>query len=248
MQQFPGLFEAGFPLQPYPSRSRGGLPPLGLGADGLAGVMPVRGPDSPRRSGSNASQLFDALVMAATGGTEGAAAAPAANDAPAVDSRFGAQISPAAVAAASLLPGAAAAVAPVAAVSAAAAAAAAASAAAAATAATAAASRGTGSGAVVHQLPARQRSRLWSALSYGDVDSLQNALDAFRVSLARAAVDASCIWLYLHDGMSRCCALHDSVRACISHERVFFEHQAAAHLNKVQMPVLWDAAAGSWTL
>jgi len=200
LQQFPGLFEAGFPLQPYPSRSRGGLPPLGLGADGLAGVMPVRGPDSPRRSGSNASQLFDALVMAATGGTEGAAAAPAANDAPAVDSRFGAQISPAAVAAASLLPGAAAAaVAPVAAVSAAAAAAAAASAAAAATAATAAASRGTGS-AAMHQLPARQRSRLWSALSYGDVDSLQNALDAFRVSLGLQWT--LCIWLCLPDRMS----------------------------------------------
>ncbi len=31
-----------------------------------------------------------------------------------------------------------------------------------------------------HHLPARQKSRLWSALSYGDVDSLQNALDAFR--------------------------------------------------------------------
>jgi hypothetical protein len=143
-----------------------------------------RGADSPRRSGSNASQLFDVLVMAATGGTEGAAAAPAANDAPAVDSRFGAAgtVSPGATLPG--LPGAAGAVAAAAAAAAAnvtpvaaASAAAAAAAAAAATAATAA-SRGTG----VHQLPSRQRSRLWSALSYGDVDSLQNALDAFRVS------------------------------------------------------------------
>jgi hypothetical protein len=39
-----------------------------------------------------------------------------------------------------------------------------------------------GRGSNIHQLPSRQRSRLWSALSYGDVDSLQNALDAFRVS------------------------------------------------------------------
>lgn len=176
------MYEAGFPLQPYPTRSRGGLPPLGIGADGFAGVLPAgRGPDSsPRRSGSNASQLFDALVMAATGGTEGAAAAPAANDAPAVDSRMGVAVSPSAVA--QLLPGVAGAggVTPVAAASAAAAAAAAATAAAATAATAAAASRGTGS-AAVHQLPSRQRSRLWSALSYGDVDSLQNALDAFRV-------------------------------------------------------------------
>ena len=178
----------------FPTRSRGGLPPLGVGAEALAGLMQqgsrgAGGPDSPRRSGSNASQLFDALVMAATGGTEGAAAAPAANDTPAVDSRFGVVpgvgvVSPNAAgvlaAAPPLLPGAAgaavaaaagASVTPVAAVSAAAAAAAAAAA--------TAVSRGTGA---QHQLPSRQRSRLWSALSYGDVDSLQNALDAFRVS------------------------------------------------------------------
>ena len=31
-----------------------------------------------------------------------------------------------------------------------------------------------------HPPPARNKSRLWSALSFGDVDSLQNALDAFR--------------------------------------------------------------------
>jgi hypothetical protein len=181
----------------FPTRSRGGLPPLGVGAEALAGLMQqgsrgAGGPDSPRRSGSNASQLFDALVMAATGGTEGAAAAPAANDTPAVDSRFGVVprvgvVSPGAAgvlaAAPPLLPGAAgaavaaaaaaaagASVTPVAAVSAAAAAAAAAA---------TAVSRGTGA---QHQLPSRQRSRLWSALSYGDVDSLQNALDAFRVS------------------------------------------------------------------
>lgn len=180
----------------FPTRSRGGLPPLGVGAEALAGLMQqgsrgAGGPDSPRRSGSNASQLFDALVMAATGGTEGAAAAPAANDTPAVDSRFGVVpgvgvVSPNAAgvlaAAPPLLPGAAgaavaaaaaaaagASVTPVAAVSAAAAAAAAGAA--------TAVSRGA-----QHQLPSRQRSRLWSALSYGDVDSLQNALDAFRVS------------------------------------------------------------------
>ena len=188
LQQYPGLFEAGFPMQAYPSRSRGGLPPLGLGADAFAGMIPPgRGPDSPRRSGSNASQLFDALVMAATGGTEGAAAAPAANDAPAVDSRAlgGPQVSPSGGAAPLLpvLPGVAGGVTPVAAASAAAAAAAAATAAAA-TAATAAASRGTsGAAAALHGQPHRQRSRLWSALSYGDVDSLQNALDAFRVGL-----------------------------------------------------------------
>jgi hypothetical protein len=187
--QFPGLYEP-FPMASFPTRSRGGLPPLGVGPDALAGMLqPGRNPDSPRRSGSNASQLFDALVMAATGGTEGAAAAPAANDTPAVDSRFGGtpQVSPSP---APMLPSTAAAAAAAAAVAGATplAAASAAAAAAAATAATAA-SRGTG----VHQLPSRQRSRLWSALSYGDVDSLQNALDAFRVRLLYRGCPRRCL-------------------------------------------------------
>jgi hypothetical protein len=105
------------------------------------------GASSPKRSGSQVSLAFDALVMAATGGTEGAAAAAAGGEAP-VESRLGGPLGGAGLSAA-----AAAAVAAVA-----------------------------GRGSNIHQLPSRQRSRLWSALSYGDVDSLQNALDAFRVS------------------------------------------------------------------
>lgn len=82
--------------------------------------------DSPKRSGSGVSQLFDALVMAATGGPEGAAVENIGGEPP-VTSAY--------------------------------------------------ANTNTH---LFHSLPQRQRSRLWSALSYGDVDSLQNALEAFR--------------------------------------------------------------------
>lgn len=94
--------------------------------------------DSPKRSASGVSQLFDALVMAATGGTEDAAAVGLGGEPP-VTSKMGFE-----------------------------------------------SKFGTLDGKQQqgerpqHALPARQRSRLWSALSYGDVDSLQNALDAFR--------------------------------------------------------------------
>jgi hypothetical protein len=135
-----------------------------IGARGLAGMgsaAPSRG-DSPRRSGSQASLAFDALVMAATGGTDGAAAAAAGGEA-AVDSRLGSVsgLGNGAVAAAAAVVAAAAA------------------------AASAQRASAGGGGASSHQLAARQRSRLWGALSYGgDVDSLQNALDAFRVRTA----------------------------------------------------------------
>lgn len=130
-----------------------------------AGVSPGQ-PVSPKRSGSQVSLAFDALVMAATGGTEGAAAAAAGGEAP-VESRLGGPLPPAAALTPALTPGSSS-------ISVGAAAAAAAAA--------MAASVGRSGGTGVHQLPSRQRSRLWSALSYGDVDSLQNALDAFRVS------------------------------------------------------------------
>ena len=131
------------------------------------------------------SQLFDALLMAATG--------------PATDGR--AAGAGGAAAAASAPPAAALAAEPAAAAAAAAAIAAATAAAtgaaapaangvlangsAAAAAAAAAPAPGGGGAAVVtsgrqHAPPNRQRSRLFSALSYGDADSLQNALDAFR--------------------------------------------------------------------
>jgi len=58
-----------------------------------------RAPDSPKRSNSNVSQLFDALVVAATGGTEGAAAAAAGGEAP-VESRLGGGLGPVSAAAA----------------------------------------------------------------------------------------------------------------------------------------------------
>jgi hypothetical protein len=161
----PGMMDAGFAMQQFVSRSRGGgnLPLSGSAPDVMAAAAAAagnfaRGPDSPKRSNSNVSQLFDALVMAATGGTEGAAAAAAGGEAP-VESRLGGGLGTSAhqqqqqaLASASLSQAAAAAMAAV--------------------------TAGRGS----HQLPARQRSRLWSALSFGDMDSLQNALDAFRVS------------------------------------------------------------------
>lgn len=101
--------------------------------------------------------------MAATGGTDGAAAAAGGGEAP-VESRLGGPLTAATglAPAAGSAPGSG-------------------NLAAAAAAAAMAASVGRSAGGV-HQLPSRQRSRLWSALSYGDVDSLQNALDAFRVS------------------------------------------------------------------
>lgn len=146
-------------------------------------------PVSPKRSGSQVSLAFDALVMAATGGTEGAAAAAGGGEAP-VESRLGGPL-----AAAGLTPGSGSL-----------------GAAAAAAAAAMAASVGRSTGAGVHQLPSRQRSRLWSALSYGDVDSLQNALDAFRVSrkLATDTSAAGCPWLtvmsLLQLGIGCCCS------------------------------------------
>jgi hypothetical protein len=158
--QIPGaLHDPAYAMQQFATRSRGGIPPLGLApadvAAAAAAGMPAsasrgEGPglSSPKRSGSQVSLAFDALVMAATGGTEGAAAAAAGGEAP-VESRLGGPLA----GAGGLSAAAAAAVAAVA-----------------------------GRGSNIHQLPSRQRSRLWSALSYGDVDSLQNALDAFRVS------------------------------------------------------------------
>jgi hypothetical protein len=133
------------------ARSRGAdVPPVGAAAAAAGGGTGGGGNwDSPKRSGSGMSQLFDALVMAATGGTEGAAAGLAGGEAP-VDSRVGVASAAAAANA----------VAPVAGL--------------------------PGNGrptAGLHALPGRQKSRLWSALSYGDVDSLQNALDAFRVRM-----------------------------------------------------------------
>jgi hypothetical protein len=152
-----------YAMQQFANRSRGGIPPLGLApadvaaaAAAAAAGMPTHsasrgevgpGHSGPERSGSQVSLAFDALVMAATGGTEGAAAAAVGGEAP-VESRLGGPLGGAGLSAA-----AAVAVAAVA-----------------------------GRGSSIHQLPSRQRSRLWSALSYGDVDSLQNALDAFRVS------------------------------------------------------------------
>lgn len=40
--------------------------------------------------------------------------------------------------------------------------------------------RPTRPGPQLHPAPMRNRSRLWSAMSFGEMDSLQNALDAFR--------------------------------------------------------------------
>ena len=142
------------------ARSRGGdMPAAGAAAAGPSGAGGGAW-DSPKRSGSGMSQLFDALVMAATGGTEGAAAGLAGGEAP-VDSRAGV----AAAAAGNAVP--------------------------------AAAAQGSGRPAAgVHALPGRQKSRLWSALSYGDVDSLQNALDAFRVSWGWGVGGVACeqVW------------------------------------------------------
>lgn len=183
--QIPGvLHDPAYAMQQFATRSRGGIPPLGLApadvaaaataaaaaaaAAGMPGLASrgEPGASSPKRSGSAASLAFDALVMAATGGTEGAAAAAAGGEAP-VESRLGGPLGGAA--ATGLSAAAAAAVAAVA-----------------------------GRGSNMHQLPSRQRSRLWSALSYGDVDSLQNALDAFRVS---GCVGADQGWLVgLSDG------------------------------------------------
>lgn len=152
----------------------GGMPgmggvPGGYGGSGMGGA-PGRGPDSPKRSGSGMSQLFDALVMAATGGPDGAAAAALGGEPP-VDSRLAAGNAAAQQAAAAAAAAALGAAAPL--LMAAAAGAAVAPPPIAAAAAAAPPPR-------QHNLPSRQRSRLWSALSYGDVDSLQNALDAFR--------------------------------------------------------------------
>lgn len=151
--------DGGYMMRPeYPPRGA----PREVVPVAAAPVSAGREHSSPRRSGSGVSQLFDALIMAATGGTEGAAAAAVGGEPP-VDSRGVRGGSGGAVAAA---------------------------AAAAANATAAPASMGpslggppVGGGGSGRQHPAvgRQRSRLLSALSYGDVDSLQNALDAFRV-------------------------------------------------------------------
>jgi hypothetical protein len=148
-----------------------GMPPIGL-------PMGAAPPGSPKRSNSGVSHAFDALVMAATGGTEGAAAAAAGGE-PQVESVAG-RGGGAAAGAGNPTTAIAAAVAAGALAAAAVAAAAGGAAAAAALPAAAAAA----AAARAHALPAKQRSRLFggagAALSYGDADSLQNALDAFR--------------------------------------------------------------------
>ncbi|GLC45409.1 hypothetical protein PLESTB_000621700 [Pleodorina starrii] len=129
------------------------LPPLYgpgsfRGGPALGGAM---GRESPKRSGTSVSQLFDALVMAATGGADGAADGAAGGGGlggePPVTSPAHADRP----------------------------------------------ERGLGGGGVgamgalggprLHGPPGRNKSKLWSInnLSYGgEVDSLQNALDAFR--------------------------------------------------------------------
>ncbi|GIM06215.1 hypothetical protein Vretimale_10481 [Volvox reticuliferus] len=105
------------------------------------------GRESPKRSGTSVSQLFDALVMAATGGADGAAAGGEMGGEPPVTS-------PAHVDRPERGAG----------------------------------GGGTGGmcgfgGTRLHGPPGRNKSKLWSLnnLSYGgEVDSLQNALDAFR--------------------------------------------------------------------
>mmetsp|Transcript_1796 Transcript_1796/g.3988 ORF Transcript_1796/g.3988 Transcript_1796/m.3988 type:complete len:813 (-) Transcript_1796:985-3423(-) len=107
-------------------------------------VAPARSKDSPKPSQSGVSQLFDALVMAATGGQEGAAAAGVGGDAPVTSPYFTQPRVEAPEAAAPVLE-----------------------------------AQAAPRGPVHHSAPQRNRSRLWSALSFGN-DSLQNALDAFR--------------------------------------------------------------------
>ncbi|GLI64276.1 hypothetical protein VaNZ11_007492 [Volvox africanus] len=125
----------------------GNLQPLfGSGAFRSGPQLGV-GRESPKRSGNSVSQLFDALVMAATGGADGAAAAGGMGGEPPVTSPAHVDRPERAVG-----------------------------------------GGGTGGmggfgGTRLHGPPGRNKSKLWSLnnLSYGgEVDSLQNALDAFR--------------------------------------------------------------------
>ncbi|KAG2446385.1 hypothetical protein HXX76_000970 [Chlamydomonas incerta] len=109
------------------------------------------GRESPKRSGTSVSQLFDALVMAATGGADGAAAAGGLGGEPPVTSA--AHVDQPRTTAGGMAGGGG--------------------------------TGGAGGGATqrLHPPPNRNKSKLWSLnnLSYGgEVDSLQNALDAFR--------------------------------------------------------------------
>ncbi|KAG2496671.1 hypothetical protein HYH03_005089 [Edaphochlamys debaryana] len=155
-----GEFGLGAPAGPIPGN--GAYPPAALAAvvappvpDVGVGVAPLfggggafrpspalAGPigrESPKRSGTSVSQLFDALVMAATGGAEGAAAAGGMGGEPPVTSAAHADRP---------------------------------------------ADRPAAGGVQrLHPPPNRNKSKLWSLgnLSFGgEVDSLQNALDAFR--------------------------------------------------------------------
>lgn len=55
----------------------------------------------------------------------------------------------------------------------------------------AAAGLGARGGPLLHPAPGRNRSRLWSAMSFGDMDSLQNALDAFKAEEEIASIPLS---------------------------------------------------------
>jgi len=146
-----------------PTAATGAAAPAGPKSQATAGRKPGsrsgRGAESPMRSNSGVSGLFDALVMAATGEAEGAAAAGGGGDANAT-SAYGGRDVLAGPDDADLLAieaggfGAA-----------------------------ATGSRfpkpGTAGPVRMRPPPQRSRSRLWSALSVGELDSLQNALEAY---------------------------------------------------------------------
>ncbi|KXZ47254.1 hypothetical protein GPECTOR_36g108 [Gonium pectorale] len=140
-------------LGPVPQLYGGGGGGGGASLRGGAGLGGPVGRESPKRSGTSVSQLFDALVMAATGGADGAAAAGGLGGEPPVTSPAHAdrpdRVGP--------VPGMG-------------------------------FGGGSGGGGGIggprmHGPPNRNKSKLWSInnLSFGgEVDSLQNALDAFR--------------------------------------------------------------------
>ncbi|GFR41791.1 hypothetical protein Agub_g2555 [Astrephomene gubernaculifera] len=133
-------------IGPVPSIYGGGGYRGSMGGGGLGGPM---GRESPKRSGTSVSQLFDALVMAATGGAEGAAVADGLGDEPPVTSPAHADRPDRGAGGPSFGGG----------------------------------GGGGATGPRKHAPPGRNKSKLWSLnnLSFGgEVDSLQNALDAFR--------------------------------------------------------------------